>query len=713
MNTLIQQLEHHAIEPQSYYRRFENDFPAASSEQTPPTSWAEVGKRCALLALPFVSLYRPFGTGISLSMGAVRSLTSALAAWGAGQKGALRECATSLVQMALATLSVVATVFSFTAGLFLITGVDTLTSGAAVVQHLAAGNWHEAFEELLQTGVGVFYCAGMFAGHLEIVLLTSLLQGALSLFQARKELAAGRFPEAIAKVVMSGLRLHQAKNTFHSIQRRDFLLSIEAYRKLSEQVRKGREEIAHLSDSALGDLSVVVKDKEVVLQDAQGRTYSFGSHFHGYGEGLVKGANLTFRQVQVEGINKIELSFKVNHVFRTRLQQAIQGMQGLGASELKEMLAISHSHASDIHIQEKNSQLGPDTGPHISDLATEIKLDGLGTITVGSSPKVINLYDRVTVQLDEGKSLYAWHETLSFLDLDTALHASSQEDLTRLKIGHLFRTICPREATPFERTDAFFTLPIEELKQQIIAQAPGMKEAFQQYLDKMREEEILPGRVRYAIPGLTEQSRALGARGLVAAVTGADSNAMLFDRVGSMLTMGMLSTEMRYSNGINTSGLNLTGDFFTGGADSVYAQMITEKNCADHMALNSLFYIGRVKMMLSLDAFEMGSYQSFYCAFGWRGPSSLYTDRPSLFEFIQQHSQYATSSHELCFKERIPPHLIQGIIVEDTHTRDALVDYLKARNIIQKNAAGEEMLLGHSVEQFIHVGTHASEELFA
>jgi len=709
MADLIQQLQHRAIEPQSYYRRFENDFPAASPTQTPPTSWVAVGKRCALLALPFVSLYKPLGTGISLSMGAVRSLTSAFAAWSAGQKGALRECATSLVQMALATLSVVATIFSFTAGLFLITGVDTLTSGAAVVQHLFNGNWHEAFEELLQTGVGVFYCAGMFAGQLEIVLLSSLLQGALSLFQARKEFVAGRFPEAIAKVVMSGLRLHQAKATFHLIQRRDFLLSIEAYRKLSEQVRKGREDVAHISDSALSDLSVVVKDKEVVLKDAQGRTYSFGSHFHGHGEGLVKGANLTFRQVQVGGVNKIELEFKVNHVFRTRIQQAIQGMQGLGASELKEMLALSHSHASDIHIQKKNLQLGS----YMLGFATEIKLDGLGTITVGSSPGVPNLYDRVTVQLDEGKSLYAWHETLSFLDLDAALRASSQEDLTRLKIGHLFRIICPREATRFERTDAFFTLPLEELKQRIIAQAPGMKEALQQYLDKMREEEILPGRVRYAISGLAEQSRALGARGLVAAVTGAYSDAALFDRVGSMLTMGMLSTETRYSNGINASGLSPTADFVTGGADSVYAQMITEKNCADHMPLNALFYSGRVRMMLSLDALEMGSYQSFHDAFGRRDIWSSYADRPSLFEFIQKHHKYATSGHELCFKERIPPHLIQGLIVADTKTRDALTDYLRARNIIQKNAAGEEMLLGHSVDQFIRVGTHASEELFA
>jgi hypothetical protein len=257
MSNLIQYFQHVAIEPLYYYRCFENDLSSTPLQEE--HTWTEVGKRCALVALPFLSLYKPLGTGISIGMGCVRSMTSLFDAWSAGQREDVWECAAAMFRASLAGVSVVATFFCFTGGLFLITGIDTLTSGAAFVQHLTAEDWQGAFEEFLQIGAGTLYCTSMVFGHLEIVLLISILQGILSLYQARKEFIAGRYPEAIAKGVMSGFRLHQAKTTFDLIERRNELLAIEEYRQWMERAHKGRVGSIRLIDSALGNLLVVVR----------------------------------------------------------------------------------------------------------------------------------------------------------------------------------------------------------------------------------------------------------------------------------------------------------------------------------------------------------------------------------------------------------------------------------------------------------------------
>ena len=156
------------------------------------------------------------------------------------------------------------------------------------------------------------------------------------------------------------------------------------------------------------------------------------------------------------------------------------------------------------------------------------------------------------------------------------------------------------------------------------------------------------------MPGLAKQAHALGARAITAAVTGAYTNNELFDRVASMLKMGMLSTETRYTNNINAKGLSASADFWTGGADRVFAQMITEKNCKDGMGLDKLYYYSKVQMLISLDALETGTYQYPHDSFGTRkvDPWSPYTHRPSITEFInhQQNSPWVYGGHEVMFR---------------------------------------------------------------
>ena len=351
------------------------------------------------------------------------------------------------------------------------------------------------------------------------------------------------------------------------------------------------------------------------------------------------------------------------------------------------------------------------------------------------------------------------HELLSFFDLEDALKASSADDIERMKMGHLFRIYAPKQATLLERQDHFFTLPTGALKSEIIAQAPEMQEIFNRHLSHMELREILPGKMRFAVQGLSDEIHELGGEALIHAIT---SKRPIEDTV-SVLKMGLMSSDMRYAHGDNHSGMSSLADFETGGADSVFTQFLTRKNFEDKMSLYELYY-GSVRLLISRKALETGSYQYHSDEFGsrdyqrgednvpemsffemilsllarirhplfvrkeravgaedknreqvhqimiqwltdlwaeyWR--STSYLSRPSIHDFTKQ--EQARGFHygnEVMLKDRVDPSMIQGIIVSDDRTRDNLISRLRETGLIQKDQAGRETIFGNQLDRFI------------
>lgn len=714
MSNTINYYSHKVATPTYYQRNFDRDLPKETLEDP---EWMATGKRAALIALPFLSLNSSFGMAISLTMGTTRCVTHLFAAIEAENKGDQKETAQQVVQLAMAVMALAGSVFHFTLGLFLTTGQECALSAYNALEYLQKGDIEKAGESLLQTTSSIFYLAIMFTGSLEITCASILAQAFLSFYQARQEIAQGRHAEAGAKIVMGLIRCNQAKNTFVMIQRRNQLLNFnKQFAQLFERAKNGKE-IDHLYDNPLNDLQGKIKEKQVILTDDKGQKFDFGSHFHGFGQETVKGANLTLRTTTIGGKKATELDFKVNHVFRDRLGVLIKELQSFKKEDLQVLLTASNSHAKGIKITSVPFEISKTLK-----MSTAFKIDfeGMGSVYVGGLTSHPNLFDRVIVRMDAGKNIYELHEVLSFLKLDDAVRVSREEDIQRLKIGHLFRTFCPREATPFERSPTFFNLPVGELQKEIIKKAPAMEGIFTAYLPKMQAREILPGRVRYGITGLADEAYKLGARALTAAVTGAYTDSEIFHRIGSMLKMGMISSEMRYSNGLPVSGMSVYSDFNTGGADSVYTQMLTEKNCKDNMPFNHLYYQSKVRLLISLDALETGTYQSYFDSFGTRKyePASQYSwhpyaNRPGIQEFISNVDPHVNpwhSGHEVMVKERIPPSLFKGLVVDSDVTRNNLLDYLRKCQIVQKEN-GLEKILGIDVNQFVRVGGTVTEEI--
>jgi|GEM_PF-1181465 len=724
MQNKIDYYLHKVFTPPFYHRQYEKDLPQDKTSD----SYLEIAKRSAHIALPFLSLYQPVGRALSLSMGSVRVLSSGV---GVVSANSLQESAQQVLQVGLAILALSGTLYNFTLGLYLTTGADLTANLVKILERLYQLQYKEAGEELLQALSSGIYLAIMMTGSLEIVLASLLIQAFVSFIQAREEWSQGRMPEALAKTLMGMIRLYQGQQQIGIIQRRNDLR--RQYATFVKRIQEGRK-VDHLYDQPivlggepqdmkrhpLEHLDARMKANRALLEDADGQQHDFGSHFYGYGKQKVKGMNITFRE---EG-GHTTLEFKVNHAFRDRLQGIIDDLTNASEKDLSDLLHMYGSHVEGISIQQR--RVAADDAwwmtPEV-DAAHEIYLKGLGKISIGASKDVVNLYDRVTVQVDEGKNLYDFHEALSFLNLDDALKVSAQEDVDRMKMGHLFRMFATKEATLFERSDPFFDLPLNEFKQEILKRSPGMAGVFDQWLSKMELRETLPGKMRWAVDGLSDEIQKNGAKGLTAAVMGDwwwgdNADESLYRRVASMLKMGMISHETRDRNDYGENGLGWGMDYYSGGADSVFTQIVTTNN----ESFDEYMYQSPARFTFSPKALEMGTYQYHSDNFGNRNFDATddlfwfqddYLKRNNILDFTTVERLNFFGDNEVMFKDRIPPEYFTGIVVQDEETRQGLLAYLREKEIIQKDAQGRETILSRIAEDFIYVGNTIKDQMFA
>ncbi|PWU13689.1 MAG: hypothetical protein C5B45_05715 [Chlamydiae bacterium] len=711
-------IEHSIFSSETDHRLYDLDLPEALGKESKP-------RRIALAIIPFVALYSPVGTALSLGLGSCRVISHVKLALDHEGKKEWKNVSKEVAQTTLAIVSLTSSILSIKMGQLLTSSIDTAQGTCSIIYYALQGKYDKATEEALQTLASGLYVAFTLTGSLEIILLSVLLQTALQLYQMKEEISKEHYIEAAAKLGMAAIRLNQANTYRGLIQKRNALFALQKYQSLVSQALKGRS-ARHLLQHNLSDLNGKIDENKVSLYN-QEKEYDFGSHFHGYGKGLVKGANLAFRTVTIDSKEFTECEFKVNHVFREKLQETINQFQKLKASEICDILQLSGSHAKSLSIEKyKEDFEGKDSFKEIYRIA----VSGLGQITIGASrDHSPNIFDRVVILLDAEKTLFDLHELLSLMNLDTALISSSKDDLDRLKMGHLFRIFFPREATSFERSEDFFSLSTQELLDQMIEKAPQMKEIYNRYFDQIEEAEILPGRVRYKIKGLTNEIQKLGGRYLTAALTGSYSMQDMYQRAASMLSMGMLSQEIRDKYKVGEGGLG--GSYDAGAADSVFTQMLTKKDeIPGGFDTSNLAYQSRVRVLISLDALETGTYQHFDDDLGVRLTdenqsimslifNGTYSNRSSISEFttmIQQkrsdedpwtkwNSDKDWNSHEIMLKERIAPSYFEGFLVNDEETRDGLLNHLRTCNLVQKDSLHRETIQGHLVKDFIRISS--------
>lgn len=666
----------------------------------------------AQTALPLVSLCKPLGKPITLATGGYKTVAHLSFSFQAFRQGHYKEGSKQLLQTALAATLVASTFFEFKIGLFF-TNVNDVFSGVyALAECIGRGQYSKAAKESLQVFVSLLYISFMMTGTLEYLLAMYAIQAVISLCQCREEFSAGRFPEALLCFALALVRVKQTQGCYEQIQMRDALISLERYQRLFDRALKGRV-VREMLTHELAEMDKSIEENRVVFKNSEGKEFDFGSHFHEYGKELVKGDNLELRKIEVNGKTVYELDFKINAVFRRHFENLVTDYKTMDSKSISAVLDAAHSNATGITVTEKQYPMGQmNLGK-----AHHISVDGLGKVIVGNggewgSNDFPGLAHRVIVQMDSTKNLFQMHELLSLVGLERALEHSSVADIDRLKIGHLYRVFFPREATPFERTDEFFTLSLDELKAKIVKTVPEMKGILDKYLKRMDKEEILPGKVRYKIDGLGDELKKNGAIALTAAITGPSDNKTLFSRVEAIMTMGMTSNETRASHGVVTPGVSVEADFETGAADSVFMQLLTKGHT--QYDFNYLEYWSKVRVMIDVKALEMGTYQyhsdsygtrQFFDNWGWGGG---YRERPGIVEFVQGQNRKPTYSNEVMFKERVAPKFVKGFVVDNQTTKVGLQDHLRKVGLVTVKGGVEyvnDIPLTHFVTTEKKIGT--------
>lgn len=644
-------------------------------------------------ALPLLSLYRPLGKPIALISGVHRTVSHFSFAIFAFKEGKFKEGSKQLFQTAISAFIVASTVFEFKIGLFLINIHDVLNGIYNVVVCLQKGELDKAAKEMLQVLVSLLYLSFMTTGTLEYLLAMYVIQAIVALWQCRDEFSANRLPEAGLAFILALARVNQAKDCYHQIQTRDLLLSIAKCQKLFERALKGRV-VREMITHELGDIDGSIEKRRVVFTSPEGKEYDFGSHFNEFGKELVKGGNLELRKITVAGQTMYEIDFKMNAVFRNQVEHIIADYKSMDANKVSAILEAAHSTAKGISIDREDYPMGT---MQLGD-AYRISVEGLGNVIVGSTDEFPGLKHRVIVQMDSSKNLFHLHELLSLVGMERAIQPSSAEDINRLKMGHLFRIFYPREATPFERTEEFFTLPIDQLRSKIVEKQPEMENVLNTYMDRMEKAEILPGKVRYKVDGLADELRAKGATTLTAALTGAYTEEDVISRVETILKMGMTSNETRASHGAPTPGISVEDDFEDGSADSVFTQMLTQGH--NSYEFNYLAYWSKVRVMIGLEALELGTYQYHYDSFGTRKDPFDYPNRPGITEFVEEQNRFPTLSNEVMLKERVDPKYIVGLVAESESLKLDLMNHLRNTHLTSLEN-GVECVNGIPLDQFI------------
>lgn len=470
------------------------------------------------------------------------------------------------------------------------------------------------------------------------------------------------------------------------------------------------------------DFAAKIDARRFIMVDVNGQEHDFGSYFHGYGKGLVKGMNLHFRKiVHDNGTKEIELSFKINHIVLQRLRDLLYELEQLTGKEQQTFAGLHQSKSMTYrYLPEKKVS-------HV------VVLEGLGSLMLGHK-FCYSLSNQVKVTLPEGATFESFHQFLSIFGLEEALKRSTKGDIERLKIGVLFRTFFPTYAYGLERDESFFTLPLDQLKEKMITMAPAMEQIFGERT--VEKKELLPGYVRYGVP-VDQDLRSLGGRALTTVLTTTSLNSELvrndntkkfelvrdplqklpddeIDMILNILKNGLLSQDLRKKHGVGIhSGLNSSAAYWRGAAQSIFALMVTNEDIDKRKKIDSIHWSdeGSVRLFISLKAFNLGSYPSYSCSEGAKHDDT-FINRPNIFEFVKKVSKNPTkfSHHEITLPDLILPEHIMAMATTAA-IKEQIITRARQLNFIQKDQDGKERINGILVDELIRTDDHITPEL--
>ena len=343
-----------------------------------------------------------------------------------------------------------------------------------------------------------------------------------------------------------------------------------------------------------------------------------------------------------------------------------------------------------------------------------INFQGIGKVKIGNDFGCRTAYNRISIDLDpnisEEEAAAKLNIIFATLGLGAVSSSPRDEDIERIKIMQLFRAYYPQQAYVYEREQSTFQMSLEALKINIVGTCHQMEDKFKEFLvdhpERMYQQEVYPGQYIWAIDGLAREVRAAGGLGLMHGVFGNDFDDTI-GRLINMLKTGILATQDRFQAGIIAEGASCYDDLSSGGAESVFARLVTEnmsKNPTDY-PLN-----GNMQILCDLDLVERVGFVYSADDYGTKEESS-YSNRPSLLQLVEncQINPGDFTSNEVCIRNHIPPERFKGVLVLNQWRKTEVIKALKLEGLITLDNLKGECINGVPVDQFIHVGEFKAE----
>ncbi|MBS0629260.1 MAG: endonuclease/exonuclease/phosphatase family protein [Verrucomicrobia bacterium] len=179
--------------PIYYHREYSNDIKIEESD------FLHEIKRIALVALPFLSLYKPLGFSLSLLLGGLRSVTTF------AQSLQNPELATFL-QTSIALIALGGTLFAHPLGMLLTTVHDLSLDCFQVIQNLYAGDFWGALTKYTFVVNNSLYLALFLHGGVQLAIASLAIQALIGLSQSLSEYRKGNYLEAGGHFLMGLIR---------------------------------------------------------------------------------------------------------------------------------------------------------------------------------------------------------------------------------------------------------------------------------------------------------------------------------------------------------------------------------------------------------------------------------------------------------------------------------------------------------------------------
>lgn len=360
--------------------------------------------------------------------------------------------------------------------------------------------------------------------------------------------------------------------------------------KLSEQgmlqqavlIRKEAADVSFSSSHPLNQPEKATGENSYIIDTKSFGKVNLGAYCSKLDTSLLKGSSLHAVKKEIKENDTVtsylEFNFDLMPAYRKQIDEQIEIMKkNLDMYEKCGLpIQINSSHFEYLAVEEGYFLPPGHTKNVKQDLGStiEITFKGIGKVTIGSDPTVWTNYNRMSIQMESGRSLNDIQTMLTQLGLAPLVGMSSEEDQEKIKIMYLFRAVIPREAFKLETDPAFYQQTVEEMKQQIITINSSMKGVFEEICPEMKTVELLPGKIRYTVPILVDIAKELGVLGFTHVIAG-KTNAEKIECLVGMLKHGLIATQQRWDAGAFYKGQSSLADHKEGGADAVFTRLMT------------------------------------------------------------------------------------------------------------------------------------------